>query len=366
MPLRQDPLDELVIPDGATVEERDLVTAGDVLVGGQSSVEFGVRGRNVLGGERVSFGGGIEAAGDCRLDMWCSVDGSVLVGEDAYLGARVHVRGQLVVAGDLDIGDDVAIDEGFEANGWIVIRNPMPTIVFLIIYLSQLLRLGEEEAAEQLAGELFDAEPAEREPLVIPRGSQVGDDAWRVSTPARVGSGCRLHGNLRAQRVEVGAGTELFGSLRARGDVVVGEGSTIHGDATTRGGTVTIADGVRVLGDVACDDAVIHRGAEIDGLIRARGELELVSALPGEADEDDADEDAVDENVAHDEVAEDAAEAPTNGDVASVEAVDDAAVGGNGAGGERPVEAGADPVADGSGAAADAGDVGGGGQTDGT
>ncbi|MFB6353122.1 MAG: polymer-forming cytoskeletal protein [Halobacteriales archaeon] len=282
MALQQDPLDELVIPDGATVEEHDLVTDGDVLVGGQSTVEFGVRGRNVLAGERVRFGGGIEAEGDCRLDMWSEVDGSVLVAEDAYLGSRVHVTGQLVVGGDLDIGDDVTIDQGFEANGWIVIRNPMPTIVFLLIYLSQLLRLGEEEAAEQLVSELFDDEAAATEPLVIPRGSQVGDDAWRVSAPARVGAGCRLHGNLRADRIDLGADTELFGSLRARGDVAVGEDAVIHGDVSTRDGAVTLAAGVAIKGDLACDEAVVHQDAAVDGSIRARGELRLVDALADE------------------------------------------------------------------------------------
>jgi predicted acyltransferase (DUF342 family) len=286
--LRQDPLDELVIPDGATVEEHDLVTAGDVLVGGQSTVEFGVRGRNVLGGERVQFGGDIEAEGDCRLDMWSEVDGSVLVGEDAYLGARAHVKGQLIVGGDLDIGDDVTIDQGFEANGWIVIRNPMPTIVFLLIYLSQLLRLGEEEAAESLVSELFDSDTAAEEPLVVPRSSQVGDDAWRVSTPARVGSGCRLHGNIRATGIDLGADAELFGSLRAREDITVGPGAVIHGDVSTRGGSVEIEAEANVKGDVSCEDATIHQDAEVQGAIRARGDLRLVDELaPTEEDVED-------------------------------------------------------------------------------
>jgi predicted acyltransferase (DUF342 family) len=204
----------------------------------------------------------------------------------------VHVKGQLVVGGDLDIGDDVTIDQGFEANGWIVIRNPMPTIVFLLIYLSQLLRLGEEDAAEQLASELFDAEAADREPLVIPRGSQVGDDAWRVSTPARVGSGCRLHGNLRASSLDLGADTELFGSLRARGDIAVGEGSVIHGDVSTRGGTVTLAERVNVKGDVSCDDAVVHHDAEVDGSIRTRGDLRLVESVPEDEEQEEDEEGA--------------------------------------------------------------------------
>ncbi len=304
MSLRQDPLDELVIPDGATVEEHDLVTAGDVLVGGQSTVEFGVRGRNVLGGERVQFGGDIEAEGDCRLDMWSEVDGSVLVGEDAYLGARAHVKGQLIVGGDLDIGDDVTIDQGFEANGWIVIRNPMPTIVFLLIYLSQLLRLGEEEAAESLVSELFDSDSAGEEPLVVPRSSQVGDDAWRVSTPARVGSGCRLHGNIRATGIDLGADTELFGSLRAREDITIGRGAVIHGDVSTRGGSVEIEAEANVKGDVSCEDATIHQAAEVEGSIRARGDLRLVDELAATEKDTEEEPAGADGEAAADEAAE--------------------------------------------------------------
>jgi predicted acyltransferase (DUF342 family) len=273
--LRSDPLDELVIPDGTTVEEHDLAVDGDVILGGQTTVEFGVRGRNVVAGERVRFGGGIEAEGDCRLDMWCDVDEDVLVGENAYLGERVHVGGQLKVAGDLDIGDDVDIEEGFEANGWIVIRNPMPTIVFLFVYLSTLLRVGEEEAAEEVLAELVDEDGPES-PLLVPRGATVNDDAWQVSTPATVGDGCRLHGNIRAGSIDLGADNNVFGSMRARGDVTVGEGSQVHGDVTTRGGTVTIEDGARVLGDVACEDLQLHDGAEVDGSIRARGEMRIV------------------------------------------------------------------------------------------
>ncbi|WP_435195617.1 polymer-forming cytoskeletal protein [Natronomonas sp. EA1] len=273
MSLRSDPLDRLVIPDGTVVEEHDLVTNGDVVVGGQSTVEFGVRGRNVVAGERVTFGGDIEADGDCRLDMWCDVAGNVLVGQDAYLGERVHVEGQLMVSGDLDIGDDVDIERGFEANGWIVIRNPMPTIVFIFVYLSQLLRLGEEEAAQELVDEL--QEEREYEPVLIPRSARVSDDAWRVSTPAAIGNDCRLHGNIRAKSLTVGADTEIFGSLRARGDVTVGPDTLIIGNVTTKGGTVRIAPGAEIRGEVSCEDLELDDEAEVQGAIRARGEMEI-------------------------------------------------------------------------------------------
>ncbi|WP_181684745.1 polymer-forming cytoskeletal protein [Halorhabdus salina] len=272
--LRSTPLDELAIPDGTTVEEHDLVTDGDVIVGGQSTVEFGVRGDTVVAGERVRFGGHIEAASDCRLDVWCDVEEDVLVGGDAYLGERVHIGGELKVAGDLDIGDDVEIEDGFEANGWIVIRNPMPTIVFLFVYLSHLLRMGEQEAAEEALESVVGSD-SEHDPLIIPRNAHVSDDAWRVSAPALIGDDCRLHGNLRAESLTVGRDTTVFGSLRAREDVTVGRATEIKGDVTTRGGTVRIGPGVHVWGDIAAEDVALHENATVEGTIRARGEMEL-------------------------------------------------------------------------------------------
>ncbi len=278
------PIDELAVPSGTTVEEHDVVTDGDVLVGGQSTVEFGLRGRNVAIGERVEIDDDIEADGDCRLDTWCTVDGNVLVGEDAYLGERVTVTGRLMVSGDLDIGDDVTIEEGFEANGWIVIRNPVPTLVFYFIVLSQLLRAGETDAADEIAEALADGDDV-RDPLLIPRGAEVSDDAWRVSTPATVGDDCRLHGNLRAESIAIGERNEVFGSLRARESVTVGSDTTIHGDVTTRNGTVTVCAGARVLGDVSGGDLVIYDGAAIDGSLRARGEMKLIQDAGDDATE---------------------------------------------------------------------------------
>ncbi|WP_297885217.1 polymer-forming cytoskeletal protein [uncultured Halorubrum sp.] len=311
MSLRGDgPIEELAIPSGTTVEEHDVVVDGDVLVGGQSSVELGVRGRNVAIGERVRVANDIEAEGDCRLDTWCSVDGNVLVGEDAYLGERVTVTGRLMVSGDLDIGDDVTIEEGFEANGWIVIRNPVPTIVFYFIVLSQLLRVGETDAADELAEALADGDDV-RDPLLVPRSAEISDDAWRVSTPATVGDDCRLHGNLRAATIRVGERNEVFGSLRAREDVTVGADTVIHGDVTTRGGTVTVESGARVLGDVSAGDLVVYDGAEIQGTLRARGEMKLVRET--EQTDDDGDDGGDDE------------EAGTGGDEGAETDTDDAA-----------------------------------------
>jgi predicted acyltransferase (DUF342 family) len=290
-----DPLEELSIPDGTQVKEHDLVTDGDVLVGGQSTVELGVRGGTVVAGERVSVAGDVEADGDCRLDMWCEIDGNVLVGNDAYLGERVHVVGQLIVSGDLDIGDDVEIERGFEANGWIVIRNPMPTIVFLFVYLSHLLRVGENEAAAEVAEEFLSTD-READPVVIPRGARVSDDTWRVSTPATIGDGCRLHGNIRATDIEVGADTEIFGSLRAKGPIRVGEGTVVHGDVTTRGGDVLVAPGAHVRGGISCEQCELSEAAEVEGTIRARDGITLEESSESGREDERATDDVEDED----------------------------------------------------------------------
>jgi predicted acyltransferase (DUF342 family) len=290
-----DPLEELSIPDGTQVKEHDLVADGDVLVGGQSTVELGIRAGTVVAGERVSVDGDVEADGDCRLDMWCEVDGNVLVGSDAYLGERVHITGQLIVSGDLDIGDDVDIERGFEANGWIVIRNPMPTIVFLFVYLSHLLRVGEKEAAAEVADE-FLSEDRNAEPVVIPRGARVSDDTWRVSTPASIGDACRLHGNIRATEIDVGADTEVFGSLRAKGSIRVGSGTVIHGDVTTRGGDVVVAPGAHIRGGISCDRCELSEAAEVEGTIRAREGITL-EAPPTDAETDGTDDRSADEGM---------------------------------------------------------------------
>jgi len=272
--LRSDPLAALVVPDGTTVEEHAIVTDTDVIVGAQSEIALGVRGRNVIAGERVAIVGDVEADADCRLDTWCEMGGNVLAGADAYIGERVTIDGQLVVAGDLDIGDDVTIEEGFDANGWIVIRNPVPTLVFLFTYLTHLLHIGEEDMAEDVVSEVFDEE--EEEPLVIPQNADVADDAWRVSTPAEVGSDCRLHGNLRAASITVGERTKIFGSLRARESITVDSETTVHGDVTTRGGAVEVAADARVRGDIACEQLRLHEGAIVEGAMRARGEMTIV------------------------------------------------------------------------------------------
>jgi predicted acyltransferase (DUF342 family) len=152
----------------------------------------------------------------------------------------------------------------------------MPTLVFLFVYLGQLLRIGEEEAAEEMLSAMMD-DDLEEQPVVIPRGSRVSDDAWQVSTPARIGDGCRLHGNVRATSMTVGRDNEVFGGLRAKEGVTLGAGTEVAGNVTTRSGTVRVGPDALVRGDVAADFVELHDDAEVQGSIRAREETTIVT-----------------------------------------------------------------------------------------
>ena len=57
MAVSEDPLDVLIIPTGTIAEERDLVTTGDVIIGGQSNINFGVRSHETWGRTRDLRGG---------------------------------------------------------------------------------------------------------------------------------------------------------------------------------------------------------------------------------------------------------------------------------------------------------------------
>jgi len=105
----------------------------------------------------------------------------------------------------------------------------------------------------------------------------VGDDAWRVSTPARIGDGCRIHGNIRAASLVVGRGTEIFGSLRGKKGATVGSETEVTGNVTTREGTVRIGPGAEIRGDISGEYVEIHRDATVEGAIRASEEMSMVS-----------------------------------------------------------------------------------------
>lgn len=258
------------MPDNTQMEERSIIVDGDVLIGNHSEISYGLFARSIIIGERVKIDGDVVADEDIRLDLWSNINGDVRTKKDAYLGERTNIKGKLVVKGDLDIGNDVHIEDGFEAKGWIVIRNPVPVIVYILLYLAELLRLGKSEEVEKMLNELFSEENDifNEQALIVPNGSKITLDMIRIPDKAIIGDNCRMLGNIRAHSIRVGDQTTLFGSIRTKGEIKIGQNTEIHGDLITRG-EVYVDKGSRVMGEINADAITVHEEAKVDGAMRA-------------------------------------------------------------------------------------------------
>jgi predicted acyltransferase (DUF342 family) len=266
----QDWMYQCSLPDGTELQEHTLKTGNTIIIGDRCAIDYGLKGGDIVVCEFCILNGSIIADGDVRIDNWCEVNGDVITAADAYLGEGVKIHGKLFVQGDLDIGDNVQIDRGFEAKGWISIRNPMPVIAYLILYVMTLLKIDNPDEIDNALKEIFgdDEENADRTPLLIPPSSSLDMKVFAVPTMMTIGNGCRLHGNIRASSVSVGRDNTIFGSLRAGGLIRIENGTQVHGNVEG-GEEVTVAPGVHILGNVAGRTLALDENARIDGTIRA-------------------------------------------------------------------------------------------------
>jgi len=265
----------LVIPDNANFEEHLIVTNGDVIVCDRSILEFGIKtdGR-VFIGEGVSIEGDVYADGDIRSDIFSIIRGDVYSGANVYLGERVKIEGRLSLKGDLDVGDNVEIKEGFEAKGWINIRSPIPLVIYIFIYLLQLLKLGKSEEIERLLKELEEGAdepiPISEIFLFIPEGTIVGLQKSRVGCNMRIGKNCRVIGNYDIDgSLSVDDKTKIFGSIKSSGDVYLGKETMVEGNISSEG-EVKIEDKVVVNGNIYASRVILSKSASIKGTLFAR------------------------------------------------------------------------------------------------
>jgi len=261
------------LPDSAELQERVLKTDSDIVIGDRCQIDYGLLGKDVVVCEFTKINGNIIADGDIRIDNWCEVSGDVVAEEDAYLGEGVKIRGKLIVKGDLDIGDNVQIERGFEAKGWISIRNPMPVILYLVLYLVTLLGIEKEDELDSFLNELC-GEEQNSVPLMIPAGTLLNMKTFTVPGSMTIGSHCRLHGNIKAEAVSILRDTTIFGSIRAQDMISVAEGTVVHGDIIG-GGNIAIGKDAHILGDVSCRKLTLHEAARVDGVIRAPEGLKI-------------------------------------------------------------------------------------------
>ncbi len=253
------------------MEEHSIVVDGDIIVGNYAELGFGLIGNSVVAGEHVKINGNILSENDVRIDLWSEIAGDVRTKTDAYIGEFVNIKGKLHTAGSLDVGNNVKIDGGYDVKGWIIVRNPLPILMFVFFYLMALLQMGNKEEVEKALDELFsEDEPANRV-MSIPNRTRMDLEMIKTTSCAVIGSHCRLLGNIRARSVSMGNHVTLFGSVRSTGGIATGSGCTIHGNLDSRE-KVRVGRNCRILGKITADSVILHESSKVDGnLIAANG-----------------------------------------------------------------------------------------------
>ena len=294
----------LIIPDGTKFDERTIITKGDVVIADRCLLQFGIKtdGR-IFVGEHVIIDGGLEATKDIRADIFSTIGGDIQSGGNVYLGEKVKVKGKLSLKGDLDVGDSVEIDKGFEAKGWINIRSPIPVVIYIFIYLMQLLKMGHSEEIDRLLEEMEDNEgdviPISETFLFIPNNSIIGVQKSKVDFNLRVGKESRILGNYDVKsNVFIDNSSIVHGTLNSGGDVFCGKKVTIQGNIDANG-DVRIDNKTKVAGNVSAEKIYLSKTSSVNGTLVGKKGVSFMVSSKGKVEEKvkrfESDADVVDE-----------------------------------------------------------------------
>jgi len=144
-----------------------------------------------------------------------------------------------------------------DSRGRINIRNPISVIVYLLLYLLELLRRDDSKEVENFFKEI---EEGEEEKILIsrnftyfPRGSTIGSEKIEIPGDMNIGHDCQIVGDLKVGgSLDIESEAQIFGDIDTGSDIFLGENTVINGN-------------IRSLGDI-----VIHHAARISGDVRAR------------------------------------------------------------------------------------------------
>ena len=254
-----------------------------MIIGNHAVIERHLQAGFLMAGESVHVTGKIVSDNDIRADVWCKFDSDVTGGGDAYLGEFTTINGKITIEGDLDIGKEVKLNGGFLSKGWIVVRNPLPIMVFIFLYIRELMRLGRtSEEIDKTLNELFEEdEEIDLEKLdeanvseilnrggflVIPIGSKITPESINVPEDTIIGSNCTIHTRIICKRFEGGKNLTFCGALRSKGEIFIDDGSRISGEINTTGKLV-IGKDVKIEGNVAAKSVIIHETSFVEGKV---------------------------------------------------------------------------------------------------
>ena len=274
----------LIIPDETKFEEKNILTNGDVIVSDRTLIRFGIKtnGRIFIG-EHVIIDGDIDSSNDIRIDNFSHIGGNVKSGGNVFLGEKVKIDGNLSLLGDLDVADSVSLNEGFEAKGWINIRSPIPVIIYIFIYLVQLLKMGHSEEIEKILDEIEENNgetiPISDIYLFFPNNSIIGIQKSQIECNLQIGKRSLVIGNYSVKgNILIEDDVIFFGSLKNTKNVICKKNINIHGNIESDG-EVSIDDNSLIIGDIHGDKIYISKLATIKGMLKANKGLSFLSKI---------------------------------------------------------------------------------------
>lgn len=282
----------LVIPNETINENNDMQVPGDIILDDRTEVDYNLQtDKRIFIGELVKVHGDMAAEDDIRIDKFSEIHGDINGGNDIYLGERVKVDGKLTVGKDLEVGSDVSIEKGFDAKGWINIRNPIPLIIYFFIYLFNLIKRGRSQEVERILREIDEQEQTAEEILVsenflyIPTGSVVEPEQINIKGNCRIGSNCKLKGTYNVTgEVKLGDDTEFIGNIIAKGNITIGDNIELTGSLETKE-HITLGQGCKISGDVTCKTLEMVQNSIIEGVIHAPDGIKITQLAVEEMDE---------------------------------------------------------------------------------
>jgi predicted acyltransferase (DUF342 family) len=280
----------LVVPNNTKFEEKTIITNGDVVIGDRCLVQFGIKtnGRIFIG-EHVIIDGDLEATEDIRVDIFSNIGGSIKSGGNVYFGEKVKVKGKLSLNGDLDVGDSVEIDQGFEAKGWINIRSPIPVVIYVFIYLMQMLKMGHSEEIERILSEIEENDgdmiPISEIFLFIPNNSIIGVQKSKIEHNVKIGKKTKILGNYEVKgNIFIEENTIFQGSLKATGDIFCDKKVKIHGNIDSTG-NVKIDDETNIAGKISAEKIFLSKTSIVNGELFAKNGISFKSPSKIQAEE---------------------------------------------------------------------------------
>ena len=276
-------LTTFIVPDNAVVDDQKIITEHSMIIGNHSIIERDLQTGFLMVGEGVHVSGDICSDDDIRADVWCKFDKNVTANGDAYIGEFTVINGKIVVEGDLDIGKEVKLNGGFLSKGWVVVRNPLPVMVFIFLYIRALMGLGKSsEEIDKALNEMFeDDEEIDFENMdekkmsevlnrggffIIPIGSKISSESIYVPENVFVGNNCTIQTRIICKNFEGGRNLSFDGALRTKGETLIADDSKISGEIISSG-KIIIGKNVKIEGIISAKSVIIHETSFVEGKI---------------------------------------------------------------------------------------------------